>query len=414
MKNILYRPKKKWENYDFLINKHYWINEGFDKAYNIRVHNLKDINLVLKKHNIKIFLFGQTLKGMIETNNLLDDHDDDFGVFAESSIVKNIISTDLESLGFKLIRDTEDIISFERNFRYVDICFFKQISSNKSGYAHKQCNSSHFDTLDTIVWKGEEFFIPNNSETLLRDLYSKSKLKSLSQKIDKFFLKKIFRKIKKIPQYITNRIPIIFDNTPVYLRGFIKFFSQVVGIKIVELTKQEFLNILIEPENSFNWKWRARHLDIVTDGGKNIRVKDIVKYLSDNKNLKNINIKETDTTIPFFEPSNFDMRFWWSGNNYFIFCVKYQFRKNVIPYAQANEYIKAKKTPAVYTSEYYESLDMMNDEEIKSFLFETPIEVQNNAVIGGKHRVFAMIGRLLEDKPYIPMRAFVYGKENNK
>ncbi len=57
---------------------------------------------------------------------------------------------------------------------------------------------------------------------------------------------------------------------------------------------------------------------------------------------------------------------------------------------------------------------MMNDEEIKSFLFETPIEVQNNAVIGGKHRVFAMIGRLLEDKPYIPMRAFVYGKENNK
>jgi hypothetical protein len=408
VENILYNPKNNWEYYDFMINKYYWINEGFDKAYKIRVNNLKAINFILKKHKIKHFLFGQTLKGMIETGDLIDDHDEDFGVFADYSIIKSIVSADLVNMGFKLIRDTEDIISFERDFRYVDICFFKKTSSNKSGYANKQCKSSHFDALDSIIWKGEEFFIPNTSPELLEDLYSKSKYKSLVQKLDKLSFEKVVRKIKKIPLSIANRMPAIFDKAPTFLTGLLGKFLQLAGLKIVELTKEEFLNILVEPKDSFNWKWRARHLDIVTNDGEYIIVKDIVKYLENNDTMKNLHVEETNTTIPFFEPSNFDMRFWWGGNNYFIYCIQYQFRKNVVPYAKANKYIKEKKTPAIYTSEYYESLDVMNDDEIKSFLFKAPIEIQNNAVVGGKHRVFAMIGRLVEGKEYIPMRAFVF------
>ena len=44
----------------------------------------------------------------------------------------------------------------------------------------------------------------------------------------------------------------------------------------------------------------------------------------------------------------------------------------------------------------------MNDDDIKLFLSRSLIEITDNSVTGGKHRVFAMIGRLLDGEHYIP------------
>lgn len=406
---ILYKPQGLWHEYDFMINKYFWIKEGYDKAYKIRENNIKDVRTILEANNIKNFLFGQTLKGIFETGDILDDHDDDFGVFFEDrDKIRNQISKELIEAGFILVRDTEDIISFERDFRYIDICLFRERGNNQLGYGHKGCSSHHFDFFDTVSWKDVEFSIPNNSNKLLHKLYSEP-VKNDFLKNSIKFLKKL-KKLKKIRKYLADKVPAVFHRTPFGLMGLFQRLTPLVGVEIVELTKDEFLNTRVEPLDSFNWKWRARHLDAVTNKGKNVLVKDIVNYLSDENVIKSIDdtIEETDTSIPFFDPSNFDMRFWWGGNNYFFYCVKYQFRKNVIPYSEANAYIKTKQKPDLYTSNYYESLDKMTDQEIREFLSKNPIEIENNAVIGGKHRVFAMIGRMAEGKEYIPLRAIIF------
>ena len=54
------------------------------------------------------------------------------------------------------------------------------------------------------------------------------------------------------------------------------------------------------------------------------------------------------------------------------------------------------------TKEYYESLEMMNDDEIKSFLKNHPVEFDNGYIRHSWHRAMSMIGRLLNGKSYIP------------
>ncbi len=115
-------------------------------------------------------------------------------------------------------------------------------------------------------------------------------------------------------------------------------------------------------------------------------------------------IVETDTSNPFFDPHNYDEKFWQSGNNYFIYCILFQFKKNVLPYAQVNDYIKTRQKPDVFTRKYYESLKDQSEDEIKSMLQKQPIEINSMAITSGKHRAFAMIGRLITGKPYIPFK----------
>ncbi len=54
------------------------------------------------------------------------------------------------------------------------------------------------------------------------------------------------------------------------------------------------------------------------------------------------------------------------------------------------------------TKEYYESLDLMSDEEIEQFLKDNPVEFDNGFIRHNYHRACAMIGRLIKGKLYIP------------
>ena len=60
------------------------------------------------------------------------------------------------------------------------------------------------------------------------------------------------------------------------------------------------------------------------------------------------------------------------------------------------------------TEEYYNSLELMSDEELKVFLKEHPVEFDNGFIRHSYHRACAMIGRLLKGKSYIPF----YMKKN--
>lgn len=54
------------------------------------------------------------------------------------------------------------------------------------------------------------------------------------------------------------------------------------------------------------------------------------------------------------------------------------------------------------TKEYFESKELMTDEEIEEFLRDTPVEFENGFIRHSYHRACAMIGRLIRGKPYIP------------
>ena len=70
-----------------------------------------------------------------------------------------------------------------------------------------------------------------------------------------------------------------------------------------------------------------------------------------------------------------------------------------IPYSEANKFISNDKNNLnLYSTKYYESLKTMNEEELRTFLKDNPIEVTNNCVTSGKHRVYAMIGRIAKGK----------------
>ena len=54
------------------------------------------------------------------------------------------------------------------------------------------------------------------------------------------------------------------------------------------------------------------------------------------------------------------------------------------------------------TEEYYYNLELMNDDELETFLKENPVEFDNGYIKHSFHRACAMIGRLIKGKKYIP------------
>lgn len=174
---------------------------------------------------------------------------------------------------------------------------------------------------------------------------------------------------------------------------------------IYELNEKAFLRLLVEEKNSMNWNHRKNHLDIVTRNRKNKRVGKIIKFFSNKSNYLSTlsEIVETDNSRIYNEPISHDKKFWNGGNNYFINCLIHEFKKNVVPYSDANKFIfNDKNNLNLYSTKYYESLETMNEEELRTFLKGNPIEVTNNCVTSGKHRVYAMIGRIAKGKDYIP------------
>ena len=403
-----YKPLGLWSKHDFSICKYYWEKHGIENSEDIRIKNLIEIHEVLCAHNVVHWLQGKTLLGIFKFGELLNDHDDDLGVFLEDKeIIISSVSEALLERGFTLIRNDDNIISFQREYRYVDMCLFRR-KSTKVGYANKWFNNRHFEEFDFVRWEGLDFEIPANSRGLLNSMYPKNKIAAKLRYVFQLFEKP--NKLLKIRSIVANRIPLLFK-IPASRLLVSKVLAPIVGVEVKVLSENQFLKLSIESNSSFNWKWRKRHLDLVTLEGFHRTLGGLVEYLSRPQTKDRIEelVQETDTSRPFFSPTNYDMRFWWGGNNYFWYCVKYQFKKNVVAYSEVNDYIEKIGQPYLFTNDYYDSLESMNDSEIELFLKNNPIEIENESIIGGKHRVFAMIGRLASGQQYIPITVIDWG-----
>ena len=200
MNNIIpYKASGIWGRHDFKINKFFWKKYGFKASYHIRERNLIDVQKVFNMHKVKVWLQGNTLKGIYETGMLLCDHDDDLGVAIEdSSLIYDLVYSKLSEIGFSVIRDSKDMISIERDYRYIDICFFKDRAFNRVGYANKLFKKCYYLHFENIYWNDVNFLIPVKTKELLINMYPASRVLKVNKKIQEGFLKIIHKRGKAL------------------------------------------------------------------------------------------------------------------------------------------------------------------------------------------------------------------------
>jgi len=119
-------------------------------------------------------------------------------------------------------------------------------------------------------------------------------------------------------------------------------------------------------------------------GGKEIlnqnytlkKVKEFVEFYSNKDNI--------DKTKKILNPKN------WQYFN----CMLAEFRKDVGDHHELGW--------DNMTEDYYNSLELMSDDELEIFLKNNPVEFDNGFIRHSYHRACAMIGRLINGKKYIP------------
>tara|TARA_Y100000739_G_C20606636_1_gene465944 strand:+ start:1540 stop:2715 length:1176 start_codon:yes stop_codon:yes gene_type:complete len=201
----------------------------------------------------------------------------------------------------------------------------------------------------------------------------------------------------KINKLVRHVVRIIW---PIVIKSPISELAKRYRLK--QLSEKEFLSLRLIDENPLNELIRKPQFDRVTNNGELEKVSDLIKFLKTNKGFSTILTGATEPTEIILEdiPMHLNWHFWNNGDRYFINCILAQFRKNVPPYS---ELLELKKTRyAVYSMKYYESLEPMTEIEIRKLLANSPISLRKNALSGGRHKMFAMIGRMASGKPYIP------------
>ena len=116
--------------------------------------------------------------------------------------------------------------------------------------------------------------------------------------------------------------------------------------------------------------------EVIKNNNQLKTVKDVYKFYSSNENIKLAKDK--------LNPKN------WQYFN----CMLAEFRKDVADHHELGW--------DKMTEDYYNSLELMSDEELELFLRQNPVEFDNGFIKHSYHRACAMIGRLIKGKPYIP------------
>tara|TARA_Y100000389_G_scaffold119039_1_gene116215 strand:- start:745 stop:1860 length:1116 start_codon:yes stop_codon:yes gene_type:complete len=352
-----------YDKLDYFLNKAYWHNlESTENLKKDTSGSIKDFINFLVTKNIDFFLDDLTFQAF-HSKKLYNKERTFESIILKPNEKKTIIAnlTDLISDGYSLIMFSQRKMHFIKDKKIIKIIFsytpfLLSLKSKNLDIKNLQINGPR------VASKSQKLFF-------YRNIF-----------FNKEFLKQSFFKYSNI-----------------------KKSKQVIEYK--KLSYDEFLTICIEDKKSINWLLRKPHLDLVTNNKKNLKVNDILNYfkrpgLLDSKLNK---IVETDTSSSFTEPVHLNKKFWLSGNNFYIYPLIFRFKKDVIAYKKANEYINKNHNIKLYSKKYFLSLEDMNTYEIEEMFKNNPLEITNGALTSGRHRAFAMIGRLLVNEAYIPI-----------
>ena len=349
---------KPFKSLDFFINKAYWHHNSNSEDFTpIRKEALNNLIQVLTINNVKFYFDGETFQDLISNGE-----------------IKNIVYVD------KLIINKRNRKSVLRNFKKHNFSIIKS--------ENKEISILIKNRIIVIKFRKIPFILNFPYHSLSSD-----ELNISYNFIQKIYLYRniIFSKI-----FVTNKLKELFNIN-----------SKTKSISYKTLDLNEFLKLTVEGKDSINWSLRKPHLEIVTKSKKYIKVNKILNYLKKPGVLENLKkqIVEVDMSLPFEEPIHLNKKFWHSGNNFYFYPLIFGFKKNVIPYKSSNEYITKSLTPNLYSKKYYSKLAKMNNREILELFKKHPLEITNGHITSGRHRTFAMIGRLLNNEDYIPIYA---------
>jgi len=343
-----------WDDLDFLFNRAKWKIKHKDSIKKIKEDNFYEILSAFNRFNLRFFFEGASKENLKKNRFLSHYTSEDFIQIFSSKLDKTLID-ELSRKGFIFIT-VENRKLLVKNFHIVNLNFI---------------SNDHFPTKKKkVIVKGSEFNVYYKKSKIFKRINFKSLIN-----ITKYNLKFIYLRIKSI---------------------FYPYISEA-----------NFLKLNIEQLNSKSWQLRKGHLNLVTNNKENVVVDDIINYFKNKNNFEKaiLDITQTDTSNTFEEPRYANKKLWLTGNNFFINNIIYQFRQNVVGYKEANAYIQNKNNKILlYSNEYYEDLKILDGADLKSFLKKNPIEISKNSIVSGKHKTFAMIGRIVDGKSYVKFK----------
>ncbi|MGB6019538.1 MAG: LicD family protein [Sulfurimonadaceae bacterium] len=136
--------------------------------------NLLDFKKVMDVHGVRYGLMYGTLLGAVrEGGFIVYDEDADVFVLAEDrNKVLNALF-DLEKLGLKVARHSDDerLLSVIRDDEYIDMYFFKKTFFKKRREGDSVVDANYLEHTETMEFLGEPFPVPGNPKQLLCVLY---------------------------------------------------------------------------------------------------------------------------------------------------------------------------------------------------------------------------------------------------
>jgi len=364
------------------------VNHEFpsDSTCLVRAENLSLVASCCKELGLRYWLSGRTMLYGSKLQCLPIDNFDSIGVEIpdEKSCTKLLLA--VLSKGFKEVKRTVSNSLLKKDGHLLEIDYFIKNDGKYSFRGHSLATDG-FQSLEEVLVHKHLFSIPTNADKLIHKLYTERR--------DVFFT--------AVPKAVQDTSIFAIRWMRHLAKRTLTFFGYGAGKSRI-LSEDEFRHLQFE-RDLFNKQIRKPHLDIITDNGKIETIGGIIDYLKNREVLEKVkkDIIETPMSKSFLEPMHFDHNFWHSGNNFFINCILYSFRHGIPPYEEVNEYRCSK--PALYSGDFYRAQPEMSDHEIVKILADSPIILKDGALISGRHRACAMIGRLISGKPYIPFIA---------
>lgn len=361
-----------WAPQDFLLNKAFWNHWGHDAALPFRLRNLAEIQSVFSTHGIPNWLTGGSLRSAATFGELLEDHDDDVEVDLSDGDFA-MAQKSLAEKGFTIIRSSESMWSFARWNRYIDV----HLAPHKSD-----------GPVRIVLVNGVPLAVPSSCPALPEQTSANTRWHSVTH-----FLQDRHRLARGLqsPRSSARSVLLMIQER----KKRTKKRKRIQGAQ--KLSRSEFLALKIDTDSSVNWVWRGPSYLAVfrkgeTFGQALLRLRDAGLPRG----------TSCDTSYPFDEPLHLSYRFWKCSSDHFAAPLRYGFRHLVMPYAAANLYINAIRTPLLFGDEYYSNLPRMTTLEIEKFLARRPLEVRSGALSSGRHRAMTMLGRLVRGEDYIP------------
>jgi hypothetical protein len=363
--------------------------------------NLDVFGRCCAEHDVTWRLFGRTLLFLNSTGLFPGDLFDNVCLIGSANTLSDGFLSAINSAGFHVKARDDWNILLERNGRLLELsCFTSEanVLVNRGIRLPKE-NLCHGGSLNI---EGRDLNIPADTEELIDSLWRSANAAYVFRTTPHLGRKGCYARStvpREFLRHVLAKLPASIQNSCFRLAG--------SANRRVVLDQEGFKALYFE-EDPLNWRLRKPHLDILTANGKLRTVGEIIDYLSDAENLARVmsGIEEGPAQNEYYrEPLYFNTKFWHSGNNLFINCVLYSFRKNVISYERLNSTSFQPGSKRIYSADYYESLEPMSETEISRLLERMPILVAGHKLVGGRHRVCAMIGRLVNGQSYLPVHA---------